>query len=244
MRNIIIVLFIILLNTYYAYGDIITSNIQNGCDVLINKLYTIFAPNIHMCSEGYYLPANHDRCINCPSNAYCGGGIYVFNENTDQGIFHYNSLVIDNIISGCEPSLNALYTIFQPNVHTCIPGYYMPANTDGCVVCPANSYCAGGTYAFNKTVNQGIASCPNNWYSPTGMSSVAQCGRILHVGDNVVYLRSVKQTIPSLNIKVGDDIFYGNMTTNDVVMHNGATRKLKIRFNDAIYSVYDDTVEP
>lgn len=244
MYNIIIVLFIILLNANYAYGgDIITANIQSGCNVSINKLYTIFEPNIHTCAAGYYLPANYDRCINCPSNAYCGGGTYVFNENTDQGIFRNYSLVTENIVSGCEPRLNALYTIFQPNVHNCAPGYYMPANTDSCVICPANGYCGGGTYTFNETTDQGITSCPNNWYSPTGMSSVAQCGRILHVGDDVVYLRNVKKTTPSLNVKVGNDIFYGNMTTNDVVMHNGATHRLRIRINDTTYSVYDDTVD-
>jgi len=243
MYNIIIVLFIILLNANYAYGgDIITANIQNGCDVSINKLYTIFEPNIHTCAKGYYLPANYDRCINCPSNAYCGGGTYVFNENTDQGIFRNYSLVTENVVSGCEPSLDTLYTIFQPNVHNCAPGFYLPANTDGCVVCPANKYCAGGTYTFNETVNQGIASCPNNRYSSTGMSSVAQCGRILHVGNDTIYLRSAKQTTPSLHIKIGDDTFYGNMTTDDVVMHYGRERKLKLRFNNTTYSVYDDTI--
>ena len=137
-----------------------------------------------------------------------------------------------------------MFAIFEPDQYVCATGYYLPADAIDCVVCPENSYCSGGTYTFNETVTQGIESCPNNWYSPSGMSSVAQCGRILHVGDDVVYLRNVKKTTPSLNIKVGNDIFYGNMTTNDVVMHNGATHRLKIRFNDTTYSVYDDTVEP
>jgi hypothetical protein len=76
------------------------------------------------------------------------------------------------------------------------------------------------------------------------MSSVAQCGRILHVGDSVIYLRSEKQTTPSLNVKIGNDIYYGNMTTNDIPMNINTERKLKIRFNDTAYSVYDDTVQP
>jgi len=124
----------------------------------------------------------------------------------------------------------------------CSTGYYLPANMISCVICPVNSYCGGGAYTFDETEDQGIVPCPNSLYSPMGSSSVAQCGRILHIGEDVVYLRSVKKTTPSLNIKIGDDIFYGNMTTSDTVMHNGATNKLKIRFNDIIYSVYDDTV--
>ena len=77
-----------------------------------------------------------------------------------------------------------------------------------------------------------------------GMSSVEQCGRILHIGDNVVYLRSVKKTTPALHVKVDDTIFYGNMTTSDVVMNSGTDKKLKLQYDGQTYSVYDDTVVP
>jgi len=116
-------------------------------------------------------------------------------------------------------------SIYTPNQYTCSPGYYVPANHDGCVICPADSYCPGGTYTFNKTETQGINTCANGLHTPAGMWESDQCGRILHIGE-----------------KVGNDIFYGNMTTADVPMSATATQKLKVKLGDTIYSVYDDTV--
>jgi hypothetical protein len=117
----------------------------------------------------------------------------------------------------------------------------MPMNTDGCVVCPENSYCSGGTYRFNETVNQGIASCPNNLYSPVGSSSIDQCGRILHVGDDIVYLRNMKRTTPSLNIKVGDNIYYANITSTPTFMNIDSTHYFKASFGGNEYYICDDT---
>lgn len=132
---------------------------------------------------------------------------------------------------------------FVLTTYVCSPGYYLPKDSEGCARCSENSYCVGGTFQYDTDFDQGIAECPNSWYSPKGTASVDQCGHILHIGDNIVYLRSVKQTVPSLNVRIGNDIFYGNMTTDDVVMHSGTERKLKVRVGDVIYSVYDDTVD-
>lgn len=238
-----LIFLIVFLGITNVYGDdvIHNSNVESGCfySATINAL---FEPNEYTCANGYFLPANYDHCVVCPNNSTCNGGTFIFNENTSQGIV-YGQTISSNLEHGCDTGFSrAWVVVFEPNEHTCPVGQYMPANTDGCVACPADSYCAGGTYTFNETVTQGIESCPNSLYSPAGSSSVAQCGRILHVGDNVVYLRSVKQTIPSLNVQIGNDIFYGNMTTADVPMNSGTAQKLKARFNDTTYSIYDDTV--
>ena len=130
--------------------------------------------------------------------------------------------------------------------HVCAAGEYLPISYDACTTCPENSYCPGGTYSFDTTMTQGIIACAAGLYAPAGMSSVEQCGRILHIGDNVVYLRSVKKTTPSLNFDTdldGVPDFFGNMTTEDVPMTRGAERKLKIKYDDRIYSVYDDSVD-
>jgi len=238
----------------FAYADYTTQDIINGCDIDIllpasntAKMLAMFETDKYTCNAGYYLPADNLECATCLSGYICDGGTYEYNEANDQGI-KYNTIISEEIVNGCDINLlgytGKVAAIFEPNQYTCNTGYYMPANTDGCVICPENSYCSGGTYTFNETISQGIESCPNNWYSPTGMSSVAQCGRILHVGDSVIYLRSEKQTTPSLNVKIGNDIYYGNMTTNDIPMNINTERKLKIRFNDTAYSVYDDTVQP
>lgn len=147
-------------------------------------------------------------------------------------------------ITGYEQYWDGHVSCVDENL-VCNSGEYFPAHWYECKICPENNYCAGGTYTFNETVTQGIESCPNSWYSPAGSSSVAQCGRILHVGDNVVYLRSGKKTTPSLNFDLDNDgtpDFFSNMTTADVPMNINTKRKLKINYNGQTYSAYDDTV--
>ena len=78
--------------------------------------------------------------ILCCANFAYGDGLYI-TQNTS-----------------CNFSTNPknLRARFRANQHTCSAGYYMPANYDGCAPCPSGHTCAGGTFTFNKTKNQGI----------------------------------------------------------------------------------------
>ena len=118
---------------------------------------------------------------------------------------------------------------------SCTPGQYL--NLGSCQSCPENSYCTGGTSA--------ALACSAGTYSPAGSGEAAQCGRILHLGDEVLYLRSTKITSPALHFDVDHDgvaDYFGNMTTADVAMHAGSERKFKVKSGNITYSVYDDTV--
>ena len=242
--NKIIIFLSILFCANSAFADLyITENIAGGCTEYEEGLTAYFQPHQHTCNPGYYLPANYDGCVACPADATCAGGTFAFNDTRAQGIL-YNQIT-QSVSHGCATNLplnESSVAIFEPNQHTCNPGYYMPANTDGCIICSADSYCPGGTYTFNETVPQGITACATGLYAPTGLWESAQCGHILHVGNEVVYLHSVKKTAPALHVKMGNDVFYGNMTTADVSMNINANHKLKIKYNNVIYSVYDDTV--
>ncbi len=147
-------------------------------------------------------------------------------------------------ITGYENSWDGRVSCVDENL-VCGAGEYLPQHWFQCEKCPENNYCAGGTYAYSETTASGATSCTSGLYSPAGMWESAQCGRILHIGDAAVYLRSVKKTTPSLNIDIDNDgtpDFFGNMTTSDVVMSNGTTRKLKLQYGGNTYSVYDDSV--
>jgi len=222
-----------------------------GCASLKYIPENLFA---HVKAGPYLFMATFKNCTNL--SGYIPPSLFTPLNNSSQYPINMmnDTFAGTNLATSCPPGTVQYITGYEDywDGHVscvdenlvCDAGEYLPAHGYRCETCPENNYCSGGTYPYSETITSGATQCPNNWYSPSGMSSVAQCGRILHLGDDVVYLRNVKKTTPSLTIKVGDDIFYGNMTTNNVVMHNGATHRLKIRFNDTTYSVYDDTVEP
>ena len=228
-----------------AFGYI-TEN-DPGCSptYFSSGIFAYFTPNQHTCGSNEYMPANYDGCVACPTGQTCVSGTYTFNENLTQGV----ALPIRaNIMNGCGTAMigNNPHAIFTPNIHTCTPGYYMPANNDGCVICPADNYCSGGTYTFNETTAQGIEPCPAGLVAPTGMWEIEQCGRTLRVGTNTVYLRRTQKTNPSLCFDVNGDgsaDFFANTTTLDRVMSRDSLQKLKIKVGDTVYSVHDDTME-
>jgi hypothetical protein len=69
-----------------------------------------------------------------------------------------DQLLMSNVPNGCSSSLNtdtALLATFTRNQYQCSSGYYVPANHDGCVVCPDVYDCNGGTFTFNEEYDQG-----------------------------------------------------------------------------------------
>ncbi len=66
---------------------------------------------------------------------------------------------------------------------------------------------------------------------------------ILHIGDDYLYLNSEKNTIPSLNVKIGDDVFYANMSTCPFKINSDSERELHISYEGKEYYVFDDTID-
>ena len=232
-----------------AFADqLILSDIPNGCSSGLNTdtyLYATFTKNQYQCNSGYYVPANNDGCVVCPEYYDCNGGTFTFNEDIDQGN-KFKTQVTENIRNGCKEDFLRAYNnianitaTFTPNVHNCNPGYYLPAGVDECRPCLLNHYCVGGTYTFNETTAQGITPCPNGTFAPTG-SSVCY-PHILHVGNDNIYLKQTKQTTPSLNVQIGNDIFYANMTITPTYMNKDSTHYFKTIYNDTVYYICDDT---
>ena len=136
--------------------------------------------------------------------------------------------------------------VYENTVYKCEPGYWLPKLSETCVMCPENSYCPGGELTYSETNDSGLNPCPDGTVAPTAMWEIAQCGRPLHIGDAVLYLRTVRKTLPSLRLDVnGDGVadFFANTTLQDVVMNKNTQRKFKVKMGESIYSVYDDTVK-
>ena len=120
---------------------------------------------------------------------------------------------------------------------TCSGGQYVATAGAGCVNVGTGYYGAGGTVGQNATLarNQCPAGLTTIGYG-AGADEAGDCGRVMHMGEDKLYLRSTKKTTPSLNVKVGDTTYYGNMTS-------GTTKgKLRVKSGTTTYSVHDDSM--
>ena len=153
----------------------------------------------------------------------------------------YNNSCTIDLLGVSSGQTGIAYATFEANTYNCSAGYYLPANVDECTLCLANNICSGGTYTFNETISQGIQSCASGTFSPTG-SSVCY-PHIIHVGNNnVIYLKSNKQSYPSLNVKIGQDTFYANMSTIRMTMNKDSTNYFHVQWGNNDYYVCDDTM--
>ena len=157
-----------------------------------------------VCAPGSF-PDSSGKCYVCPVNTYQEDCLYSVEECTPcpAGTGTIGDTAADHdSIDDCIP--------MEIEEISCNPGYYLPANNQQCTQCPRDSYCPGGI--FNPTnTDSGITQCKDGLYSPPGSDSADDCGRILHIGEYVLYLRTAKLTSPALHVKIGDVIYYGDM---------------------------------
>lgn len=121
---------------------------------------------------------------------------------------------------------------------SCPGGYYLAAANDA--TC---SEVSPGYWAAEKIVNYGDTSTRTECASGlttigrgAGADEATDCGRVLHFGDDTLYLRSAKKTDHALHVGINGDVFYGNMGTD---LSKGS---LRIKLGDTTYSVYDDSM--
>ena len=121
---------------------------------------------------------------------------------------------------------------------SCPGGYYLAAANDA--TC---SEVSPGYWAAEKIVNYGDTSTRTECASGlttigygAGADEAADCGRVLHFGNDTLYLRSVKKTDHALRVGINGTVFYGNMGTD---LSKGS---LRIKLGDTTYSVYDDSM--
>ena len=217
------------------------------CDVSIDKYFATYELYTYNCSSSYYLPANTLGCKPCLTDGICTGGTYNFNPNEFQGM-EIKTITNDTLSGVCAKNFSTrLNAIYKPNIHECAHGEYLPANVDGCTRCPNNNYCPGGTYTFNETENQGIAPCPDTHpFAPGGMWLESQCGRKLHVGDDVLYLHSAPAvpTVKRLYVRFNDVVYSANATEKEfapATMSERATRALHVLIDGVEYLIHDDS---
>ena len=80
----------------------------------------------------------------------------------------------------CDTEVSKYFAVYEINTYDCAPGYYLPANTDGCRVCDVfGKTCPGGTYAFNENESQGLIvgsyTCNNGYFLPANSDTCSVC---------------------------------------------------------------------
>lgn len=105
-------------------------------------------------------------------------------------------------------------------------------------------YVGAGYWAAPQTINFGDSNsrnaCPAGLTTigfGAGADEIGDCGRILHVGDKKIYLRSDKKTTPSLNVQMPNgQTLYANIETG--------IKKAQLHIqtdNGTVYDIYDDS---
>ncbi|MFQ6729786.1 MAG: hypothetical protein ACLRFK_01900, partial [Alphaproteobacteria bacterium] len=121
-------------------------------------------------------------------------------------------------------------------------GYYTTGcNTSG-NACTGQSKCGTGNYCVGGVQNSCATGLTTIGYG-TGADENEDCGRILYIGGQKLYLRSAQKTEHALKVKIGDTTFYGNMSTTAKNISDGVTKKLRVNYNGTKYYVHDDSVQ-
>lgn len=110
-------------------------------------------------------------------------------------------LFTEDIVDGCDSETLGIHNIvsieavFEPVSFTCLSGQYLPINTVGCVTCPNEATCSGGTYTFNEVKNQGII-----YNNPISQNKPNGCISNLLGTSNIVSIEAVFEPVAvSLN---------------------------------------------
>ena len=183
------------------------------------------------CAAGTRITATNATSCTTPA-----GNWYVGAHSVAQGsISLYSNCLPNYTISGTAA---ANHDTASDCKISCGGGSYIAtANNTTC------SDVGAGYWAAASTVSQGSAGVRNacddgltTIGSGAGADEVGDCGRVLNVNGEKIYLRSERKTTPSLNVSINGTTFYGNMGASGI----GA---LKLNSGGTTYSVYDDSME-
>lgn len=207
------------------------------------------------CAATKYLPAGATICADCVAGNYCPGGTFTFDENNNQGITVCATNKYSNAAAAsCTDCMTANgYTNSGSNAAnhayesscktTCSVGQCVATARAACANVGTTGWATGGVVAQGDTL--ACNACANGT-STCGYGTCADeagdCGRVLRVGENQLYLRSNRKTDRTLNVKIGNNTYYANMSTANLNMSNDVNKSFKVKVGNTIYSVYDDSV--
>ena len=221
--------------TYYPV-DTIHESVQNKFGIWIDgkQIWTYSnVSNFKTRSSLYVFSANNGSS----GNATNGLRIYSFriNENGTQ----YMNLVparrnSDDVLGMYDTVTGQFFANAGSGTFTAGPdvggwctdvgaGYWAAASVTNYGSTGTRNACPAGTY----TVGYGH-----------GADEANDCGRILHLGDSVIYTRKNKPTTPALNIRMDNgDMYYIGLSTTDHTVS-----RLHFQTGETKYTAFDDSL--
>jgi hypothetical protein len=232
----------------------------NACPYACDATYYLDSGACIDAGVGYYSAmGENDRheCNNKPSNSSYTGSSATSNcpWACDSGYDENNGI--------CEIAMCFGTTYMDSGVCTTCPTGYTANTTDGktaitdCQInCGAGTYLAtangttctdvgAGYWAAGGVVNYGSTS--TRTACATGLTTVgyghgadelADCGRKLHVGNYVLYSKTVKPTTPAINIQpANDSVYYVGVSDTDHTL-----TPVHITQGNLQYTAFDDSI--
>ncbi len=207
----------------------------------VNDCKIIIAPATYMDTEGVL----HQ----CPADHFCPGHTY---EYIDADTFFVDLVSLGAGIYECP--VNATSDSGSTSCHCadgymlntdtgmctaeCGAGFYLPTNANACIEVGAGYYSPNGDSERYK--------CPDyltTTGSGIGADEYSDCGRTLHIGNETLRMRSVRKTTPSLNVKIGNAVYYGDMTLVPTNINANTTKKLRVKYGNVEQYVHDTTID-
>ena len=147
-----------------------------------------------------------------------------------------NGCVYQN--TGVYKGVFEMVPVYEDVPTECDPGYYLPNDSTECVICAENHYCTGG--------NAAMQSCPNNLVSPAGTANAEDCGIIMRVGEDMMYLTRRMPELPAMAVKVDGKVFYAKTTPvsqGEKPMNINTEHSLRMKIDGIEYSIHDITIK-
>lgn len=85
-----------------------------------------------------------------------------------------------------------------------------PVKSDNCIMNQDDIGCPANTYGSGEVISDCLP-CPLGTFSPTGSTSVEQCGRVLNVDNHIVYMPQNKRTKLGLCTSYNDKTYCADM---------------------------------
>ena len=187
----------------------------------------------------------HGTAVYANANAQCKQ----YDGNTACDLIDANACNMVDL--SCDPgytkdTVDGELQCVRSAVH-CDAGTYLPAGSEVPVACLENSYCAGGDWDIGQSADQGITKCEPGLKSPVGAKIPEDCGHVLHIGNDKLYLHSDQQTHPSLVVEIEGQKWYANMTPISegakTISSDEGSKTLHIQRNGTEYTVHGRYVE-